>query len=109
MQIKQYIVKYLLIVVGLATIRLLLHFLVPDLFTKTIEGDGFTQTKITFFSLYQLNFFNLIISGIMAIDLRKNGQNWIVVPILTTISLTSGLFLFSILTLHNLLYRNEKI
>jgi len=108
-QIKQYIIKYLLIVIGLAVLRVLLSELIPELFTKTIEGDGFTQSKTTFFGIYQLNFFNLILGLIMAVDLKKLGTNWILIPVLTVISTIAGLFFFSILILNNLMNRYEQI
>ncbi len=108
-QIKQFIIKYLLIVIGLAILRVLLNELIPDLFTNTIEGDGFTQSKTTFFGLYQTNFFNLILGLIMAIDLNKLGRNWIVIPFLTVISTIAGLFFFSILILKNLINKYEQV
>lgn len=108
-QIKHFIIKYLLIVVGLTILRVLLSEFAPSLFTNTIEGDGFTQTSPTFFSIYQLNFFNIIIGLIMSFDLYKIGRNLIVLPILTIISLTAGLFLFSILILNNLIIRHGRI
>jgi len=108
-QIKQLIIKYLLIIVGLAIFRGLLSEFVPSLFTNTIVGEGFTQSSPTFFNMYQLNFFNIIIGLIMSFDLYKTGQNWIVIPILTIISLTAGLFLFSILIINNLIIRHGRI
>ena len=109
MDIKRFITKYLLIVIGLAILRVLLHELVPDLFTKTIVGDGFTQSQTTFFSMYQTNIFNIILGVIMSIDLYRNGLNWIIIPILTVISATAGLFFFSILILKNLINKYEQI
>ena len=108
-QIKSYIIKYLLIVIGLAVIRVLLSELKPELFTKTIEGDGFTQSKTTFFAIYQLNFFNIILALIMAVDLKKHGTNWILIPVLTVISTIAGVFFFSILILTNFMNRYEQI
>lgn len=70
-QIKQYVTKYLLVVVGLAILRVLLHEFVPDLFSETIVGDGYTQTKTTFFGIYQINIFNMIAGVIMSLDLFK--------------------------------------
>ncbi len=109
MDIKRFITKYLLIVIGLAILRVLVSELVPDLFTKTIVGDGFTQTKTTFFSIYQTNIFNIILGIIMSVDLYRIGRNWILIPILTVISATAGLFFFSILILYNLINKYEQI
>jgi len=109
MEIRRFIIKYLLIVIGLAILRVLLIEVIPDLFTKTIIGDGFTQTKTTFFGIYQNNFFNIILGMAMTIDSYKTGRNWIVIPILTVISATAGLFFFSILILYNLINKYEKI
>jgi hypothetical protein len=109
MEIKRFITKYLLIVIGLAILRVLLNEIVPDLFTQTIIGDGFTQTKTTLFGMYQTNFFNMILGLIMALDLHKIGRNWIVIPVLTVISATAGLFFFSILILNNLVNKYEQI
>lgn len=108
-QLKQFIIKYLLLVIGLTILRGLLSEFVPSLFTNTIVGDGFTQTTTTLFSIYQNNFFNIIIGLIMSFDLYKIGLNRIVIPILTIISLTAGLFLFSILILNNLIIKHGKI
>jgi hypothetical protein len=109
MDIKRFITKYLLIAIGLAILRVLMSELVPDLFTNTIVGDGFTHTKTTFFSIYQTNIFNIIFGIIMSIDLYRIGQNWIIIPILTVISATAGLFFFSILILYNLINKYEQI
>jgi hypothetical protein len=103
LKIKQLIIKYLLLVVGLSVLRVIFQEIVPDFFTKTIIGDGFKQTNDTFFGIYQKNFFNLILGVIMAIDLYKIGRNWIIIPILTIISVTAGLFFFSVLILYNLI------
>ena len=108
-QIKQYVIKYLLVIVGLAILRLLLHEFVPNLFSETIVGDGYTQTKTTFFGIYQINIFNMIAGVIMSLDLFKMGRNWIIIPILTIISMTAGLFFFSILILDNLINRHEQV
>ncbi len=109
MEIKRFITKYLLIVIGLAILRVLINEILPDLFTQTIIGDEFTQTKTTLFGMYQTNFFNLILGLIIALDLHKIGRNWVVIPILTVISATAGLFFFSILILNNLINKYEQI
>ncbi len=108
-ELKQYLIKYLLIVVGLAILRVLLHEFVPELFIETTISEGSRQTKPTFFGIYQSNFFNVIVGVLISLDLFKTGRNWILIPILTTISLTAGMFFFSILILDNLINKYEQV
>ena len=109
MDIKRFITKYLLIILGLAILRVLLSEFVPDLLTRTIVRDGLTQIETSFYAIYQTNIFNIILGIIMSIDLYKIGRNRIIIPILTIISATTGLFFFSILILHNLINKYEQI
>ena len=109
MEIKRLISKYLFIILGLLVLRVVFEELFPDLFVKTIIGDGFTQKKSTFFGIFQVNFFNIILGLIMAFDLKKIKQNLIVIPILTVVSATVGIFFFSILILNNQIENYERI
>ncbi len=109
MELKRLIKKYLILIIGLIVLRFLLNAIVPELFTKTTIGDGFTQSETTFFGLYQNNFFNIIIGLIMAVDLKKMRQNWIIIPITTMLSLTCGLFFFSMIILDTLIKEYEKV
>ena len=109
MEIKKYIVKYLLIVIGLGILNILVNYFMPELFIETIVGDGFTQSRTTFIGLYQSNILNLILAIIMLFDLNKIRSNMIIIPVLTVISMTAGLFFFSILVLDKLIKNHESI
>lgn len=109
MELKQYLIKYLLIVVGLAILRALLNEFVPELFIETTINEDSSRTKTTFLGIYQSNFFNVIVGVLVSLDLFKMGRNWILIPILTTISLTAGMFFFSILVLDNLISKYEQV
>lgn len=109
MNIKKLITKYLLIVIALAIIKGLLIVNVPDLYSKTIAGEGFIQIKHTFFSIYQTNIFNLILGAFMSFDLYKTGRFYILIPVLTVLSATTGLIFFSIVLLHHLIHKHEQI
>lgn len=107
--LKRQIIKYLIIVISIGLIRLLLNFFIPELFTETIIGEGFTQTKTTFFGLYQANIFNILLAIILMLDLKKLESNFIVIPTLTVISATAGLFFFALIIFHNLTKKHNEI
>ena len=108
-EIKRYVIKYLLIAVGLTLLRLLLRELLPDLFLNTIVGDGFTSIFPTFFGIFQREFFNIILGVVMAFDLYKMEQNWIIIPFLTILIPELGFFFFALLVFRNLIYKHEQI
>ncbi|MBI9058097.1 MAG: hypothetical protein JEZ01_10045 [Labilibaculum sp.] len=109
MQIKPHIVKYLLLIIGIYIARFLLQVFAPDLFTTTIIGDGFTQTRSSFFGLYQIFFFNILIAVAVYYDLKKMGRNNLVIPILCTLSFVMGLTFFFLSLLQHLISKHERI
>ncbi len=106
---KRYIIKYLIIVIIIGLVRLLLHIFLPELFTETIEGDGFTQTSTTFIGIYQTNLSNVLLGIFILIDLYRIKTNWIIIPLLTIISGTAGLFFFGLIILLTLMTKNEEV
>ncbi len=106
---ERYILKYFLIVVGVIILRMLLQEAFPGWFMTTVGGEGSTHTMTSFFGLYQKNFFNLVPAAVMAADLQNTGKNRVIIPLLTMISLTAGLFFFSVLIFENLADDHEKI
>ncbi|MCA1751475.1 MAG: hypothetical protein ABR572_12760 [Cryomorphaceae bacterium] len=108
MVIKRLIVKYLAIIIGLVLMRILLSEWMPELFTETIEGEGYITRKNTFFNVYQQNFSNIIIGIVMTFDLKGSGRNRVLIPLLTVISLTAGLFFFAILMLDKIIHGHER-
>jgi hypothetical protein len=80
------------------------------LFTETKTGEGYTETRTTLFGIYQSNIFNIILALVLLFDLRKIKVNYIVIPLLTTISMIPGLFFFSIIILKDLIKKqNERL
>jgi hypothetical protein len=108
-ELKRLIKKYLLIVVAINLLRAFMKANVPLLFTKAVAVGEFTGTGPTFFSLYQGEFFNIILGIFISVDLYRIGKNWIIIPILTMFSAEIGIFFFAILILHNLINNHEKI
>ncbi len=109
MSLKKYIIKYLIVVLSIWLLRILINLIFPELFSTTIIGDGYTQTKTTLFNMYQSNVFNIILALILSFDLRKIKSNYIIIPILTIISMVVGLFFFSIIILDNLIKKENEI
>lgn len=96
-KLKDYIRRYFIIVMILIVIKFLLKEILPDLYVKTIEGDGFTQTKTNFFGMYHHFLYNLILAIFIFIDLGRLKSNRIFIPILTFASMIPGLFFFSVI------------
>jgi len=109
MSLKKYIIKYLIIILSIWLLRILTILIFPELYSTTIIGEGYTQTKTTLFSMYQSNIFNIILAILLSFDLKKIKSNYIIIPILTVISMIVGLFFFSIIILDNLIQKKDEI
>jgi hypothetical protein len=108
-EFKKYIVKYLIVILLIFVLRIIIGLIFPELFKETIIGDGFTQTKTTIFSMYQSNAFHFLLAFIMFLDLRKMRKNSFIIPILTIINVTAGLFMFAVLILLDLMSKHDEI
>lgn len=108
--LKNIILKYFFIVIGLILIRLIISTLFPDLITVTIVADNYTTTKDSLFGLYIENVFNIVLAVFVIFDLRKYGIRTLTIPILTIFSSCLGLFLAALLIINGKLKTeiNEK-
>ena len=108
-EIKKHAAKYLLIIIGLKLLNVVLTFLIPELYENQIFGEGFTQTKATWFSIYQRNVGGFIIAMFMALDLREIKCDFVIIPILCVISPHAGLLFFVfVFSYHKITQQNEN-
>ena len=107
--IRQYILKYLVVVCVIAILKVLLHEIFPEMYTIESTGQGWSKSEATFFRLYEANFFNVIIAVFMAVDLNRINKNQLIVPFLTIVSASVGFFFFSIVIVNNVFKNDTKI
>lgn len=108
MQIKHDIIKYLLIVIGIAVIRILLNEFFPEIYNETISTEGTIQTKTTFWGIYNSFLMNILLAIPLSLDLNRINRRWFLISVFTVISSTVGLFFFSILILDHKMEKNEQ-
>jgi len=109
-EINYYIKKYFFMIIGLWILEVFVNNVFPEffpgLFFKTIVGEGYTQEMPTLFSTYNSYIFSLILSFFVLIDLNRLRLNKIYIPILTFLSMYTGLFFFSLILLDKLTEEN---
>jgi hypothetical protein len=105
-EINYYIKKYFFIIIGLWILKVLVNNVLPEffpgLFFRTIVGEGYTQETPTLFGTYNYYIYSLILSFFVLIDLNRLRLNKIYIPILTLLSMYTGLFFFSLMLLDKL-------
>jgi len=109
-EINYYIKKYFFIIIGLWILEVFVNNVFPEflpgLFFKTVVGEGYTQKTPTLFSTYNSYIYSLILSFFLLIDLNRLRLNKIYIPILTFLSMYTGLFFFSLILLDKLTEEN---
>jgi hypothetical protein len=107
MQIKHYIIKYLLIVTGIAILRVLLYEFFPEIFNEIINTEESIHSKTTFWGIYNSFLMNILLVIPLSFDLNRINRKWFLISVFTVISSTVGLFFFSLLILDHKLKKNE--
>jgi hypothetical protein len=94
--INKYIIKYLLIVIFLTLAGIFLKASFPELYYNTLNDNGISKQRISFFGCYDFYLFNLILAVFIFFDLKKLKLNTFYIPILAVVSQFAGLFFFAL-------------